>query len=101
MHILKEEKVMSLCGTDQDKERIIKRLNRIEGQVRGLRKMVEKDSECMSVLSQLSAVSGALKGVWLQILEDHMHGCVTRAVLDGGKDEELVHELIGHLKKMA
>ena len=92
---------MSLCGTDQDKERIIKRLNRVEGQVRGVRKMVENNTDCMVVLGQLAAVSGALKVVLLQILEDHMHGCVTRAFLDGGKDEELVNELVRHLKKMA
>jgi DNA-binding FrmR family transcriptional regulator len=42
---------------------------------------------------------GALKGVWLQILEDHLHGCVTRATLDGGKDEDLVHDIIQHIKK--
>ena len=84
----------------QDKARLVGRLNRIEGQVRGLRKMIESDKECVDILSQVASVSGALKGVWLQILEDHMHGCVHRAVLDGGKDDELVHELVRHLKKM-
>lgn len=48
---------MGLCGTDQENERIIKRLNRVEGQVRGLRNMVEKNSDCMAVLGQLASVS--------------------------------------------
>ncbi len=92
---------MALCGTDQDKTRLVERLNRIEGQVRGLRRMIESDSDCIEVLGQVASVSGALKGVWLQILEDHMHGCVCRAVLDKGQDDKLVHELVKHLKKMA
>ncbi len=92
---------MAMCGTDQDKARLAGRLNRIEGQVRGLRRMIESDNACVDVLGQVASVSGALKGVWLQILEDHIHGCLNRAVLDGGKDDELVHELVRHLKKMA
>ena len=91
---------MALCGTDQNKARLVTRLNRIEGQVRGLRGMIEKDTDCIAVLGQVASVSGAMKGVWLQILEDHVHGCVRRAVLNEGKDDELVHELVKHLKKM-
>ncbi|MDO5673947.1 MAG: metal-sensitive transcriptional regulator, partial [bacterium] len=55
---------MALCGTDQDKERLVKRLNRIEGQIRGLRGMIEADKDCIEVLRQVVSVSGALRGVW-------------------------------------
>ncbi|MHC4872681.1 MAG: metal-sensitive transcriptional regulator [Planctomycetota bacterium] len=89
---------MALCGTDQDKERLIKRLNRIEGQIKGLKKLVEDDKSCIDVLRQVSSASGSLKGVWLQMIEDHMHGCLKRAVLDGGKDD--VHELVEQLRKL-
>ena len=90
---------MSLCGSDQDHQRLVARIRRIEGQVRGIAKMVEEDKECMDVVTQVAAARGALKGVWLQVLEDHLHGCVTRAALDGGKDEDLVHDIIQHIKK--
>jgi DNA-binding FrmR family transcriptional regulator len=92
---------MAICGSDQDKARLVARLSRIEGQLRGLRKMVAEDDSCVDVLRQVAAASGALKGVWMQILEDHLHGCVHRAVLDGGKDDELVHELVRHIKKLS
>ena len=53
---------MSLCGTDQDKQRLVKRLNRIEGQVRGLRGMIESDQDCIDVLRQVASVSGPCAG---------------------------------------
>lgn len=92
---------MVLCGDDQDHKRLLARIRRIEGQMRGLAKMVEDDADCMLVMTQAVSAMGAMKGVWLQILEDHIHGCVRRAVLDGGKDDDLVHELVGHIKKFS
>jgi DNA-binding FrmR family transcriptional regulator len=71
-------------GYTQDKEDYLKRLRRIEGQVRGLQKMVEDDKYCIDVLTQVSAVTKALQTVALGLLEDHLGYCVTQAVAEGG-----------------
>lgn len=89
---------MSLCGTDQDKGRLVSRLRRIEGQVRGLSSMVEQDRDCIEVLQQIASVSGALRGVWLQIVGDHLRGCVSKAVTEN--NEKLIDELVDHLQKI-
>jgi DNA-binding FrmR family transcriptional regulator len=89
---------MSLCGTDQDKERLVSRLRRIEGQVRGLCGMVEQDRDCIEVLQQITSVSGALRGVWMQIVGDHLRGCIAKAAMD--QDDKLIDELIEHLQKI-
>lgn len=91
---------MGLCGTDQDKKRLITRLNRIEGQVKGLRKMVEQDKACMDVLHQVTSVSGALRGVWQQIIGDHIRGCLQNASLDVVNRDQLIDELMEHLGKI-
>jgi len=91
---------MSLCGTDQDKDRLKKRLNRIEGQVRGLIGMVEDDRDCIEVLRQVASVSGALKGVWTQVLEDHLRGCVQKSILNGDNIDIVVDEMMENLKKI-
>jgi CsoR family transcriptional regulator, copper-sensing transcriptional repressor len=59
-----------------DKERILNRLRRMEGQVRGVQKMVEGDQYCVDVLTQISAIISAARGVGLLVLEDHIRGCV-------------------------
>jgi DNA-binding FrmR family transcriptional regulator len=72
-------------GYTQDKEDYLKRLRRIEGQVRGLQKMVEDDKYCIDILTQVSAVTRALQSVALGLLEDHLGHCVTQAVAEGGE----------------
>lgn len=89
---------MSLCGTNQDKERLVSRLRRIEGQVRGLCGMVEQDRDCIEVLQQITSVSGALRGVWVQMVGDHLRGCIARAAME--QDDKLIDELIDHLQKI-
>ena len=89
---------MSLCGTDQDKDRILKRLRRIEGQIRGLCVMVEQDRDCIEVLRQVNSASGALRGVWTQIVGDHLRGCIAKATLE--HDDKLIDELIDHFQKI-
>ncbi len=69
---------MALCGGDHKK--LLTRINRIEGQVRGLRKMVREDRDCFAVLKQIAATSGAIKGLGLVILEYHLRGCVSEAI---------------------
>ncbi len=89
---------MSLCGTDQDKERALKRLRRIEGQVRGLASMVEQDKDCIEVLRQINSVIGALRGVWAQVIGDHLRGCIAKSLQD--HDEKLIEQLMEHLQKI-
>lgn len=75
-------------GYTQDKDAYLKRLRRIEGQVRGLQRMVEEDVYCIDVLTQVSAVTRALQSVALGLLEDHLGHCVTQAVQQGGPEGE-------------
>ena len=73
-----------MYGYTQDKEDYLKRLRRVEGQVRGLQKMVEDDKYCIDILTQVSAVTRALQSVALGVLEVHLGHCVTQAVAEGG-----------------
>ena len=75
-------------GYTQDKEAYLKRLRRIEGQVRGLQRMVESDTYCIDVLTQVSAVTRALQAVALGLVEDHLGHCVTQAIEAGGPEAD-------------
>jgi CsoR family transcriptional regulator, copper-sensing transcriptional repressor len=75
-------------GYTEDKDAYLKRLRRIEGQVRGLQRMVEEDVYCIDVLTQVSAVTRALQAVALGLLEDHLGHCVAQAVEQGGPEAE-------------
>jgi CsoR family transcriptional regulator, copper-sensing transcriptional repressor len=72
-----------MIGYVQDKQQIEARLSRIEGQVRGLRKMVDEDRYCIDVLTQVSAVQSALESVALLLLRDHTQHCVAEAIRSG------------------
>ncbi|MBT1669479.1 metal-sensitive transcriptional regulator [Curtobacterium flaccumfaciens pv. flaccumfaciens] len=67
-----------------DKDDLIKRLRRAEGQVRGIARMVEDETYCIDVLTQISAANRALERVALSLLEDHLAHCVAEAVAEGG-----------------
>jgi CsoR family transcriptional regulator, copper-sensing transcriptional repressor len=71
-------------GYTQDKDAYLKRLRRIEGQVRGIAKMVEDDKYCIDVLTQVSAATKALEAVALGLLDEHLKHCVTQAAAEGG-----------------
>jgi DNA-binding FrmR family transcriptional regulator len=73
-----------MYGYTPDKEDYLKRLRRIEGQVRGLARMVEDDKYCIDILTQVSATTRALQSVALGLLEDHLGHCVTQAAAEGG-----------------
>jgi len=75
-------------GYSQDKDAVRKRLRRIEGQVRGLQRMVDEDSYCIDVLTQISAVTKALQAVALELLDEHLSHCVADAVAAGGDDAD-------------
>lgn len=78
-------------GYAQQKDNYAKRLRRIEGQVRGIARMIEEDKYCIDVLTQISAVNSAMRSVALNLLDEHLNHCVTRAVAEGGgeADEKL------------
>ena len=71
-------------GYSQQKENYAKRLRRIEGQVRGIAKMIDEDKYCIDVLTQISAVNSALQSVALGLLDEHLRHCVSQAITDGG-----------------
>jgi CsoR family transcriptional regulator, copper-sensing transcriptional repressor len=73
-------------GYAGNKAAVLKRLRRVEGQVRGLERMVEEDTYCIDVLTQVSAATRALQAVALSLLEDHLHHCVSDAVASGGPE---------------
>jgi CsoR family transcriptional regulator, copper-sensing transcriptional repressor len=74
-----------MYGYTENKDAYIKRLRRIEGQVRGLQRMVEEDKYCIDILTQVSAVTRALQSVALGLLDEHLGHCVTGAVAEGGE----------------
>ncbi len=81
-----------MVGYDSNKEQVLKRLRRVEGQVRGLQRMVEEDTYCIDVLTQVSAATKALQAVALSLLDDHLSHRVTDAVQHGTHVEAKVRE---------
>jgi DNA-binding FrmR family transcriptional regulator len=80
-----------------DKAKILARLRRIEGQVRGVTRMVEEDKYCVDILTQISAIVAALRGTGLLVLEDHIRGCVVGA--DPENLEGVLDELTGAIER--
>ena len=75
-------------GYSDDKEAVLRRLRRIEGQVRGLQRMVDEDAYCIDVLTQVSAATRALESVALGLLGEHLSHCVREAVAKGGPEAD-------------
>lgn len=108
MMAMKGEKIMEKqkeCCCHKSKERsekeykdLINRLSRIEGQIRGIKKMVEKDAYCPDILVQVSAVNAALNSFNKVLLENHIKTCVTEDIKNG--KEETVDELVTILQKL-
>ena len=90
---------MALCGEDHPK--LVNRINRIEGQVRGLKKMVEEYRDCLHVLKQIAAASGALRSLGALILEDHLKGCVATAIQTQDNESELISEVVDIFNKFS
>jgi CsoR family transcriptional regulator, copper-sensing transcriptional repressor len=72
-------------GYTPNKQDYLRRLRRVEGQVRGLQKMVDDDQYCIDILTQVSAATRALQAVALGLMEDHLGHCVTQAAAEGGE----------------
>ena len=93
-----EEKKMSEVN---DKEALIKRLKRIEGQVKGIQNMVEEERYCVDILVQISAIRSAINKVGTLILDNHVKGCVMSSIKndDTEQAEETINELINTINK--
>jgi CsoR family transcriptional regulator, copper-sensing transcriptional repressor len=82
-------------GYAQDRDQLLVRLRRVEGQVRGLQRMLEDDRYCIDVLTQISSVTRALQGVAIELLDDHVRHCVRDAIDQGGPaGEERIEEAL-------
>ncbi len=73
-----------MYGYSENKDDYLKRLRRIEGQVRGLQRMIEEDKYCIDILTQVAAATRALQSLALGLLDEHLSHCVTEAVAEGG-----------------
>ncbi|MDQ2676201.1 MAG: metal-sensitive transcriptional regulator [Actinomycetota bacterium] len=85
-------------GYSADKEAVLKRVRRIEGQVRGIERMVEEDRYCIDIVTQITAIQAALDKAALQLLEDHAQHCVIGAKPD--QQGERTQELMGAVKRL-
>jgi DNA-binding FrmR family transcriptional regulator len=83
----------------EDKKNLIVRLRRIEGQVRGLQRMIDEEKYCVDILTQINASRGALKKVALKILDRHVNGCVKNAIYEEEGEEEIITELMDVIDK--
>lgn len=84
--------------SDKTKSNLISRLNRIEGQIRGVKGMIEKDTYCDDVLNQIAAIQSALNSVGKLLLEHHMNSCVIERIQEG--DNEVIKELMITMNKL-
>lgn len=84
----------------KDKEDLLKRLNRIGGQVEGISRMIAQDRYCVDVITQIAAVRSALDALCLKLLHDHAHGCVQQAVRSGEGDQAIA-ELMKVVERFA
>jgi DNA-binding FrmR family transcriptional regulator len=90
-------------GYSENKNKLLKRLARAEGQVRGIARMVEEDRYCIDILTQLAAVDTALESVALEILEDHVKHCVAGALASGDETDagNKIDELLDAVRRFA
>jgi DNA-binding FrmR family transcriptional regulator len=89
-----------MYGYAMEKEQLQNRLRRIEGQVRGLQRMVDEDQYCIDVLTQLNSVVAALRAVGMGLLDDHVRHCVTESI-EQGDGREKVEELMAAVARFA
>ncbi|MBI2958208.1 MAG: metal-sensitive transcriptional regulator [Chloroflexi bacterium] len=84
---------------ERDKEALVSRMKKIEGQARGIQRMVEENRYCLDIVQQLTALSGAIDEVSLMVLKDHIAGCVAQAVREN-PDDPHIKELIDVIRKV-
>ncbi len=89
-----------MAGYSMNKKELQDRLRRIEGQVRGIQRMVEEDQYCIDILTQVNSVVAALRAVGLGLLDDHVRHCVRESIERGGGDEK-VEELLAAVARFS
>lgn len=100
---MEEQKNCERCGkttkrSEEERKKLIHRLNRIEGQIRGIRKMVERDEYCTDILIQSTAVNAAVNAFNKELLASHIRGCVVGDIRNG--KEDVIDELVATLQKL-
>ena len=98
-----EKEMCGCCGKtttrpEEERKKLIHRLNRIEGQIRGIRGMVENDAYCADILVQSAAVNAAVNAFNKELLASHIRGCVARDIREG--KDEVIDELVATLQKL-
>ena len=98
-----EKEMRGCCGkttdrSEEERKKLIHRLNRIEGQIRGIRGMVENDAYCADILVQSAAVNAAVNAFNKELLASHIRGCVARDIREGR--DEVIDELVATLQKL-
>lgn len=101
--MMSDKEVCGCCSriterSEEERKKLIHRLNRIEGQVRGIRGMVEKDAYCADILVQSAAVNAAVNAFNKELLASHIRGCVARDIREG--KDEVIDELVATLQKL-
>lgn len=101
--MMSDKEVCGCCSkkterSEEERKKLIHRLNRIEGQVRGIRGMVEKDVYCADILTQSAAVNAAVNAFNKELLASHIRGCVARDIREG--KDEVIDELVATLQKL-
>ena len=89
-----------MVGYYHDKKDVLDRLKRVEGQVRGLQRLVEQDQYCIDILTQISAANSALKRVAVKLLDDHINHCVAETVAEGGDSRAKVAEATAAIDRL-
>ena len=90
-----------MVGYSPSKDDFLVRLRRIEGQVRGLQRLVNEDTYCIDVLTHISSVTKALQGVGVALLDEHIRHCVSEAVQEGGDTaDETVEEVVAAIQRL-
>ncbi len=101
MCLMSKGKVEVISRNGANHKSQLSRVNRIEGQIRGIRGMIEEDKYCIDILTQIKAARSALKSLELQILEGHANHCLMHALESGSKmkTQEKINEIMGLIKK--
>lgn len=84
--------------SEEDRKKLLNRLSRIEGQVRGIKGMIEKNAYCTDILTQSAAISAAINAFNKELLANHIHSCVVRDIREG--KDEVVDDLVSTLQKL-
>lgn len=99
----KTERNMTCCErktlrSEETRKKLINRLNRIEGQIRGIKGMLERDAYCTDILMQSAAVNAAVNAFNRELISNHIRGCVVRDIREG--NDEVIEELVETLQKL-